>query len=364
MRLLREVQILKELLEREKEVRTKSFYDLRILHFSPEISKIYEEYKRKGYCWRRKATLDKFLDTDKYLEKFFPNVKYLLNSQIWLHRVRGVDVKSPEMGYYRDMCWFYNSYLDSWAEIKAMISNKSCKQISKVAMSNEYYKKCNINWRFSGTVIVSAVTFVESVVNALHFEFLNAPQYEKKRKELWPELNDPETGKKRKKQLAWLFGVDPADPEDSNRKSFAPLKWKLKNVPSLLSGEDENKPDLNEDPYETFSEIRAYYRNSLVHPSYESEPIWKVPESIKELVGPLKIPSKMEAIHGLTLYGPKISQLMVNAAIDIVEDLYKLGFGTKHNCLWWWLAKPGDDGRFRDPDQRRKLSEIRNRTKN
>lgn len=352
MRLLREVQILKELLEREKEGRAKTFKELRILRFSPEILRMYEEYKRKRVCWRKKAILDKFLNTDKYLERFYPGTRYLSNTEIQFHRYGGVHAESPEVSYYCDMCWFYNSYLDSLAEIekflvvlrkitpkqKEAISNETLDQILEIIMSKEFYRKININLRFLRATIVSAVTFVESVINAFHFEFLNAPQYEKKREKLWSDLNNPNTSKGEKRNLAQIFRVDPANPKKRNTKSYPSLHWRLKSIPPLLSGKGENKPDPNKDPFKTFSSIRKDYRNSLIHPK--------------------------ETIYQLVLNGRKISECVVNATIGLVEDLYKLSFGTKHDYLWWWLAKTGDDGKFPDPDRIRKLSEIRNRTKN
>jgi len=336
MRLLQEIQILNELLKREKEVCAKTFNKFGILHFSQEILKIYEEYKQKGYCFRKKAILDKFLNTDKYLERLFPNAKYLSNSEFVFHRLRGVDIQTPEMSYYRDMCFFYNSYLDSLAEIENLISNKTSSKITEIIMGEEYYKKFNINWRLLRFTITSAVTFVESGINALHFEFLNALHYEEKREKLRSELNSLQTSKRKKRHLAQIFRVDPTKPQKRDIKSYPSLDWKLRNIPPLLSGKDENKPDLNKKPYKTFSTIRKYYRNSLIHP--------------------------IETKYELILNGSEISRDIVDSAIDVVEDLYKLSFGTKHGYLWW-LAKPGKNGKFPDPDKKRKLSEIRNKTK-
>lgn len=200
--------------------------------------------------------------------------------------------------------------------------------------------------------MVSAVTFAESVVNGLHFEFLNSPRYESERRRLQGELSDPVTSRNRKENLGKLFGVNLTDP--SQRLAYIPTEWKLKHLPRFLSGVDGNVPDLSKPPFNMFVAVSALWRNTFIHPSYEPEPLPRLPERIREwlkleLGG---VPSKMWLLLDAAVdVEDKVAfaTATVDCTLDVVEKLYELSFGSNHGLLWW-LGRRGSNGRFPDPD--------------
>ena len=361
---LQEVRLqdtLNEILQYEKEEQRQLLAKLGITHLTVEARHLFQQTfinSLTGLAYVQMFALEKIMN----IRKLAPQ-RLLANSLVSFDVTNGMNWHTPERWFYRDMCWHYNTFTTA-IEARLELERKSALDL-QVPMTHvdcvKLYAVASQAWRHLRNLSISSITFVESAVNALYFEFLYALRYEDLRVQLRAEIEDSKTSKNRKELLQTLFGESGKGTRNGDEMTFTSLDWKLRYLPMFLSGAQKNMPAMDRPPFDMLLAINKLWRNAYIHPSYERQPTPRLPKKLKEMLNRNlgSIPSKLAVIidSSFSVEAQRsFATIAVDHAVEAIEKVYEMSFGANHGFAWW-VKRRGVDGRFPDPDDWEVLKE-------